>query len=124
MNNLKAGKMVNIYATGKITGNVDGNLTIGHVEAGSVGDRKDITLTINNGNLLSGLESTETDQTNLTGKDITLNATGKTADGTGNLGTAGKWLVLETEGQLKADTAGNMWLKDIRLQKPKKEPGR
>ena len=118
MNNLKAGKMVNIYATGKITGNVDGNLTIGHVEAGSVGDRKDITLTINNGNLLSGLESTETDQTNLTGKDITLNATGKTADGTGNLGTAGKWLVLETEGQLKADTAGNMWLKDIRLQKP------
>ena len=52
MNNLKAGKMVNIYATGTITGNVDGNLTIGHVEAGSADNRKDITLTINNGNLL------------------------------------------------------------------------
>ena len=96
----------------------DGDLILGRVEAGEEENRKNITINAEGGNLLNGLEAEETSQTNLTGKDITLNATGETADGTGNLGTAGKWLVLETEGQLEADAAGNMWLKDIRTQKP------
>ena len=100
MNNLKAGKMVNIYATGTITGNVDGNLTIGHVEAGSADNRKDITLTINNGNLLSGLESTEADQTNLRGQNITLTANAGAAEGSGNLGTAKKRITAEADGNL------------------------
>mgnify|MGYP001786155402 FL=1 len=110
MNNLKAGKMVNIYATGKITGNVDGNLTIGHVEAGSVGDRKDITLTINNGNLLSGLESTEADQTNLRGQNITLTANAGAAEGSGNLGTAEKRITAEADGNLSVTASKSIYL--------------
>ena len=110
MNNLKAGKMVNIYATGKITGNVDGNLTIGHVEAGSVGDRKDITLTINNGNLLSGLESTEADQTNLRGQNITLTAKAGAAEGSGNLGTAEKRITAEADGKLSVTASKSIYL--------------
>lgn len=110
MNNLKAGKMVNIYATGKITGNVDGNLTIGHVEAGSADDRRDITLTINNGNLLSGLESTETDQTNLRGQNITLTAKAGAAEGSGNLGTAEKRITAEADGKLSVTASKSIYL--------------
>ena len=110
MNNLKAGKMVNIYATGKITGNVDGNLTIGHVEAGSADDRKDITLTINNGNLLSGLESTEADQTNLRGQNITLTAKAGAAEGSGNLGTAEKRITAEADGKLSVTASKSIYL--------------
>ena len=110
MNNLKAGKMVNIYATGTITGNVDGNLTIGHVEAGSADGRKDITLTINNGNLLSGLESTEADQTNLRGQNITLTANAGAAEGSGNLGTDEKRITAEADGKLSVTASKSIYL--------------
>ena len=111
MSNLKAGKMVNIYATGKITGNVDGDLTIGHVEAGKADDRKDITLTINNGNLLRGLESTEADQTNLRGENITLTAKAGAAEGSGNLGTAEKRITAEADGTLSVTASKSLYLR-------------
>ena len=67
----------------------DGDLILGRVEAGEEENRKNIKINAEGGNLLNGLEAEETSQTNLIGKDITLNATGETADVTGNLGTNG-----------------------------------
>ena len=122
LGNMKAGKVVNVYATGNITGNISGDIYLGNFEAGTSENPKDISLVVTDGSIFNGLEEEASNPVNLKGMNVTLvtqlTEAGEEAGKTAVVGTADKPVVTQavSKGSLNVESEDSIYLTDVNTE--------